>query len=160
MYPRPLIARFNRCRIQRTVKKRSKGQTTSAAILQAARRVFAERGFDGATVRAIAREAGVDPALVLHYHGSKQRLFVTAIELPSAPEQVVPTLLEGDEAAAGERLLRFMLAAWEGPGRAALLGILRSAASDPTAAEALRGIVAERLVGTLSRSLGRERADL
>jgi AcrR family transcriptional regulator len=137
-----------------------KGEATSRSILLAARRVFAERGFERATVRAIAREAGVDPALVLHYHGSKQRLFVTAIELPFEPETVLPALLAPGPDGVGERLVRFLLATFEGEAGAVMLGILRSAASDATAAEALRQIVGERIIGTVSRELAADDAEL
>ena len=58
---------------------------TPAAICAAARRQFAERGFDRTTVRSVAAEAGVDPALVIHHFGSKQRLFLEATELPFPP---------------------------------------------------------------------------
>src|SRR5581483_2365423 len=55
---------------------------TRDAILDAARRGFASRGYDATTVRAIATEAEVDPALVIHYFGTKEALFVAAAGLP------------------------------------------------------------------------------
>ena len=58
---------------------------TREAILAAARAQFADHGYDGATIRTIAAAAGVDPALVHHFHGSKEKLFAAAMRLPSLP---------------------------------------------------------------------------
>jgi AcrR family transcriptional regulator len=66
---------------------------TRAAILEAARAAFAERGYDAVSVRAVAREAGVDPALVHRFYGSKEELFVAAMALPVSPSHMVETLL-------------------------------------------------------------------
>src|SRR2546421_12192837 len=74
------------------------------AILAAARDQFAARGYESATIRGIAAAAGVDPALVHHYFGSKDRLFAAAVELPLAPSAVVPEPLGGDGGRPGERL--------------------------------------------------------
>src|SRR6266542_4222884 len=65
------------------------------AILAAARTQFAERGYENATIRGIAAGAGVDPALVHHYYGSKDQLFAAALRLPFSPREVVPQLLAG-----------------------------------------------------------------
>ena len=80
---------------------------TREAILEAARRQFAERGYDRASLRAIAAEAGVDPGLVTHFHGSKQALFVAVVELPFEPAEVLPELLAGGTEDVGERVARF-----------------------------------------------------
>ena len=67
---------------------RRSGPTVSRGdILAAARRLFAERGYDGATIRAIAQEAGVDAALVHHFFGTKEHVFVAAMELPFSPAE-------------------------------------------------------------------------
>ncbi len=79
----------------RTGRRPGAGDTRED-ILVAAREVFAERGYDGATVRRRGRAlAGVDPALLYHYFGSKQQLFVAAMELPYDWQQVLPALLDG-----------------------------------------------------------------
>ena len=77
---------------------RSDGESADrrAAILVAARESFAAQGFRGTTIRGVARAAGVDPALVHHYFGSKDDLFLAALEVPIDPREVLPTLLEGD----------------------------------------------------------------
>ena len=62
---------------------------TRAAILAAARSRFAEHGYAGTTIRAVATDAGVDAALVHHYFGTKDELFLAALELPVDPRQVL-----------------------------------------------------------------------
>ncbi|HEY6692923.1 MAG TPA: helix-turn-helix domain-containing protein, partial [Solirubrobacteraceae bacterium] len=70
---------------------RRPGEThTRVAILGAARKLFAERGYAGASMRAIAAEAGVDASLVVHFFGSKAGLLVEAIEWPFDPEDEIP----------------------------------------------------------------------
>jgi AcrR family transcriptional regulator len=81
---------------------------TRAEILAAARAEFAGRGFEGATVRGIARAAGVDPALVHHYFGSKEKVFLAAMEFPVDPAAVIERVL-GDPESAGEALARFVV---------------------------------------------------
>ncbi|WP_345395616.1 TetR/AcrR family transcriptional regulator [Nonomuraea salmonea] len=58
---------------------------TEARILDAARSLFADMGYERATIRAVAKSAGVDPALVMQYFGSKQELFQRAVEVTPAP---------------------------------------------------------------------------
>ena len=66
---------------------------TKKAILEAAREVFSESGFERATIRAIGARAGVDPALVHHYFGSKHSLFVASHQLPVDPAQLIAGLV-------------------------------------------------------------------
>jgi AcrR family transcriptional regulator len=124
---------------QRTPSARRAGRPqgpsgTREAILASARRLFAERGFDGASMRAIASGADVDPALVHHYFDGKERLFVAALELPIDPSVAIPRVIGGDLAGAGVRLVGFFLSVWDEPAtRAPLEAILRSAVTDPEA---------------------------
>src|SRR5262249_47975940 len=74
------------------------------AILAAAREQFTERGYDSATIRGIAGRAGVDPALVHHYFGSKADLFAAALDLPVQPRVILDDVLPGDVDGLGERL--------------------------------------------------------
>jgi AcrR family transcriptional regulator len=138
---------------------------TRGRILDAARAAFGERGFDGATIRDIAARAGVDPALVHHYFGTKQRLFVAAMEMPVDFATVVPALLMGPQDRLGERFVAFVLELWERPDvRSLLQGVVRSAATDPVAAEMLRRLLAEgpllALAGALDRPDAAVRASL
>lgn len=100
---------------------------TRAEILAAARELFAARGFGRTSIRAIAGQAGVDPALVHHYFGAKDDLFIAALELPVDPRVVLaPVAAQGPDGAA-ERLLRTFLTVWDDPWlRLPLLGLARS----------------------------------
>jgi AcrR family transcriptional regulator len=127
---------------------------TRDAILLAARARFAEVGYDRATIRAIALQAGVDPALVMHFFGSKQQLFLAAIELTVNPAEVVPALLEDGIDGLGKRLARFYLGMWEDPQtRDGVAGILRSAFSHEDAAALVRGFLGSELFGRLAPSV-------
>jgi AcrR family transcriptional regulator len=124
-------------------------------ILLAARARFAGAGLDGASIREIASEAGVDPALVYHYFGTKQRLFVAATAVPFDPERLQVAVIAGPPQEAGARLARTVLAIWDDPvSRAPLEGLLRSAITDPGAAAMVRELIVERLVGPLIAALG------
>ena len=101
---------------------------TRADILEAARALFAEQGFRRTTIRAVAGAAGVDPALVHHYFGSKDDLCVAALALPVDPRQVIGPALAGGIERAGERLVRALLSVWDDPAyRPHLLALVRGA---------------------------------
>ncbi|MFF9852808.1 TetR/AcrR family transcriptional regulator [Streptomyces litmocidini] len=123
-------------------------------ILEAARAQFAERGYDKASVRGIAKAAGVDPALVHHYFGTKDEVFAAAIEVSFEPAAVVPAILGGPREAIGERLARFFIGVWENPAsRAPLLAIVRSALTHEAAAKVLRTFVLRRLLERIAAEL-------
>ncbi|MBX7264653.1 TetR family transcriptional regulator [Micromonospora sp. Llam7] len=111
---------------------------TREAILDAARAAFAERGFDASTIRAIATTAGVDPALVHHYFGSKDQLFLAAMRAPVDPGELLPKVLAGDRDGLGERLVRMFLTVWDSPAGGAGVALLRSAVSNEWTARMLR----------------------
>jgi AcrR family transcriptional regulator len=134
---------------------------TRDAILLAARERFAEVGYDRATIRAIAVQAGVDPALVMHFFGSKQQLFLAAIQLTINPAEAIPAMLEDGLDGLGERLARFYLQMWEQPEtRDGLAGIMRSAFSHEDAAALLRAFLGSEVFGRLAPSLDGEDAQL
>ena len=87
----------------RTGRRRGGGDTRQA-IAGAARRQFAERGYEATTIRGIAAEAGVDPALVMHFFGSKDALFAECVQWPFDPDETVPMLLSGKRSQVGQRL--------------------------------------------------------
>ncbi|MCX5391437.1 TetR family transcriptional regulator [Streptomyces sp. NPDC006482] len=123
-------------------------------ILAAARTQFAERGYDKTSVRGIAKAAGVDPALVHHYFGTKDEVFAAAIEVSFEPALVVPAILGGPREAIGERLARFFIGVWENPvSRAPLLAIVRSALTHEAAAKVLRTFVLRRLLERIAAEL-------
>jgi AcrR family transcriptional regulator len=148
--------------VERTRAGRRPGESgTREAIADAARRRFAELGYDRTTIRGIAEEAGVDAALVVHFFGSKQELFLKVMELPFEPEEILPQVLEGPKSEAGLRVARFAVGMIENrDSRDVLTGILRAAASEPHAAELARELVANRVVAAFARSLAVDQPEL
>ena len=129
--------------------------TTRAAILAAARAQFAARGPDAASVRSIAKEAGVDPSLVLHYFGSKPALFVAALDIPFDAEEVREQVLTGPRAQLGRRLALFFLSTWDHPERRdVMMALLRAATTSPDAAHMLRERIGERVLRPVGEHLG------
>ena len=134
---------------------------TRDAILRAARRRFGQLGYERTTLRGIAADAGVDPALVVHFFGSKQQLFLSVAELPFEPAVVLPELLTGDRSRVGERLARFVLTLLEdADARSRWTAIIRAAVSEPTAAAVARELLTRRVFLPLARELGSDDAVL
>jgi AcrR family transcriptional regulator len=119
---------------------------TREAVLAAARAAFAERGFDGATIRQIATAAGVDPALVHHYFGTKDELFLAAVDAPADPDALLPEVLAGGREELGANMIRLFLRVWDGPMQAAGLALVRSAVGNETAARLLREFLVTRVL--------------
>ncbi len=134
---------------------------TRARILAAARASFGELGFDVTTIRGVAGRAEVDPALVHHYFGSKQQLFVSAMDLPVDLATVVPELLAGPPDELGRRIAEYVLDLWETPGtRPLMLGLVRSATTDEVAAGMLRDVLARGPFAAMARAANQPEADL
>jgi AcrR family transcriptional regulator len=121
--------------------RRPGNQETSQSILEAARQLFAERGFDKTSIRAVATAAKVDPALVHHYFGTKDKLFLAAMNAPINPGELVPQALAGPREEAGQRLVRMALHVWDAPAGAGALALFRSALSNEWTARLLRDFV-------------------
>jgi AcrR family transcriptional regulator len=135
--------------------------STREEIATAARRQFAELGYERTTIRGVAQKAGVDPALVHHFFGSKQKLFLSVTELPFRPEETLPSVLAGRRSEAGLRLARFSVELWENPeAREVLTGILRAAVSEPEAAQMARELATQPIVGAITEILGADDAPL
>lgn len=131
--------------------RRAGAPDTRAEILDAAKSVFADRGYDRATIRAIAVEAGVDPSLIHHYFGTKDQLFAASIDLPlPAVDAVSSAFAERHEA--GPVLAMLFFSIWEQPeARASLLGMLRSAmGGEDQAVDAFRQFVTRELLRRIS----------
>lgn len=139
--------------------RRSGGEDTRAALLASAREVFAEQGYQGATVRGIAARAGVDAAMVNHWFGGKQGLFVAAINAPAEVPHIIDQILEGDPDTAGERLVRSFLTVWDAQD-SAFAAVVRSASSQETAAELLRGFLTKMVFGRVVSRLTTDRPEL
>jgi AcrR family transcriptional regulator len=112
-------------------------------------------------MRAIAAEAGVDAALIVHFFGSKSGLLGAAVEWPFDPEVEMPKLLVDGRHHAGRHLVELFVRTWDEEGtRNPILTLLRAAMNEPHAAEMLRDFLRLRLFAPLMERLGSDRADL
>jgi AcrR family transcriptional regulator len=131
------------------------------AIRAAALEQFTKCGYERATIREIAATAGVDPALVLHYFGSKDQLLVAALEFPVNPREMVSELLAGGVEGLGERLLRRALGVWTSEhGGGTMVGLIRAAASQDEAARMMKEFFAREVLGRVVKSLGKPQPEL
>jgi AcrR family transcriptional regulator len=117
-----------------------RSDATRAAILAAARERFATDGYERATIRAIAADAGIDPTMVMRYYGNKERLFAAAAEV----DLRLPHLREVPREQVGLRLARHFLERWEGDE--AMAALLRAGATNETAAQRMRELFTAQLV--------------
>jgi AcrR family transcriptional regulator len=141
-------------RTERRTGRRAGNQPTRETILAAARARFASQGYAGTTVRAVAADAGVDPALVAHYFGSKAQLFATSVSLQVAPDAVIAAIVDLPLDAVSEAILRTILSITGEPeSRESWLGMIRSAAADGHGAAVLREFVAEVVLGPVAARL-------
>lgn len=131
-------------------RRRGDPEATRAAILAAARRQFAEHGFDRATIRGIAADADVDPALTIHHFGSKRQLFVAAHALPIDPTDLLDRLAELPPSERGAALVRSYLGLTECDDSAAL-SLLRAAATNQDAARMLREFIGTAFLARADR---------
>ncbi|TCO58702.1 TetR family transcriptional regulator [Actinocrispum wychmicini] len=120
-------------------------EATRAAILTAARDQFASEGYERATIRSIAKQAGIDPAMVMRYYGNKEKLFAAAAEF----DLRLPDLTEVPESERGAVLMRHILDRWEADET--LMALLRAAVTNQTAAERMRTIFAAQVGPALLR---------
>ncbi len=132
---------------------------TRAAILASARELFATSGHSGTSMRAVAASAGVDAALVHHYFGTKDDLFVAALELPVDPRVVLAPAIAGGPDGAGERILRAFLSVWDDPeARLPLLGLVRGM-FDPAGQRLLRDGFLPAFLAPVGVALGLDRPE-
>ncbi|OBA80989.1 hypothetical protein A9W99_15545 [Mycobacterium sp. 1164966.3] len=145
---------------------RRPGKTdTRRMLLETAAHRFAEAGYDKTSVRDIAGAAGVDPALIRHYFGSKAGLFRATMGWPFEPAQIAAQITEGDRSGLAERLTGVFFNAWEQPqSRAALLAILRGAATHDESAALVRQFITGQLYPLIAEAVqgpdGELRVDL
>jgi AcrR family transcriptional regulator len=134
--------------------RRPGGPDTRGEILQSARESFADKGFAATSIRAIAREAGVDAALVHHYFDSKDVLFIEAMALPVDPRQVAARILDGPPEEIGRRIATVFLGVWESPdGQQRMKAIFRSIVSSDEVARMMREGVTQMIIQPVSRTL-------
>lgn len=134
---------------------------TREAIHTAAAKQFAAQGYDRTSLRSIAREAGVDPGLVTHFFGSKEKLFLAVVEFPFETKRVVADVLAGDRAEIGVRLARFVVSVLGSAEKAArLVGLVRAAASEEQAARLVRESITRDLLVPMAQGLGMDEPEL
>jgi AcrR family transcriptional regulator len=145
--------------VARRTGRRPGNPATREAILEASREVFAERGYDAASIRQIATGAGVDPALVHHYFGNKEQLFLAAVQAPIDPRELIPQILAGGVDGVGERLVRTFVHIWDSPRGTTAAALLRSAVTNEWTAKMLREFVMTQILRRAIRELGLEGPD-
>jgi AcrR family transcriptional regulator len=133
---------------------RRQGEPVSRdVVLAAAKRRFAEQGYEKTTLRGIARDAHVDPSMVLYLFGSKVELFRESLRLIVDPGVLVAAIAGGGDM--GARLVRAYLGIWEQPETAhTMVTMLQSATSNPDAYEAFRGFMQNYVLSAVSGALG------
>jgi AcrR family transcriptional regulator len=146
--------------VNRSGRRRGNPETRDD-ILAAARRGFATRGYDATTVRAIAADAQVDPALVIHYFGTKEALFTAATGLPPGLPGLIASLADLPLQDFGQALagsyIRFVDS---DDSRNAILALVRSAVSHDEAAAMLRGFLTAQLLPVITERTGHPDAQL
>jgi AcrR family transcriptional regulator len=147
-------------RAGRTATSRRTGRRPGDArsrelILGAARESFAATGYAATTIRGVATAAGVDPALVHYFFGTKDGLFAAVMELPINPSAMAEQVIAGDVDGLGERLARRFLEVWDDPTTGPpLVGLIRGAASHQPSADLLREFVGREIMFRIAASQG------
>jgi AcrR family transcriptional regulator len=144
---------------QRRRGRRTGGEDTRAALLAAAREVFAEQGYQGATVRGIAARAGVDAAMVNHWFGGKQGLFGAILELPFDPSILIERVMAGSVDTLAERVVRTFVTLWDThEGRFAAL--MLSVANHELAARSMADFFSGTVFRVITEAAGSDRPAL
>jgi AcrR family transcriptional regulator len=99
---------------------------TRERILTSARELFAQNGIDKTSIRAVAAAAGVDPALVHHYYGTKEQLFAAAIHVPIDPMEILRPLRDTPVEKLGYTLLCVLLPLWDSELGKGFIATIRS----------------------------------
>ncbi len=121
--------------------RRSAGDHSRKAILTAARKLFAEHGFEGTSLRQVAREAAVDPAMVHHFFRGKDELFAACVELPADPSEVLAGVESTDPSLRAEAIVRAVLRLWESPAQHSLVAFVRGTIGSRAKTALLREMV-------------------
>ncbi|TCO49231.1 TetR family transcriptional regulator [Kribbella antiqua] len=136
------------------VGRRPGGPDTRGEILKAARDSFADKGFTATSLRAVAREAGVDAALVHHYFDSKDELFIESMALPVDPRQVAARVLDGPPEQLGRRIATVFLGVWESPdGQTRMKALFRSVVTSDEVARIMREGITQMILQPVSQTL-------
>ena len=136
---------------------------TRQQLIAAARRRFAADGYERASLRTIAAEAGVDAGLIRHYFGDKAGLLVASMQLPVNPVEILRGVIASGPDGLGRRLVDAFLASWD-PHREVIAGLVRTTFADavvvPPTLQVVRGVVVAALCGALAGQDAELRAEL
>ncbi len=132
--------------------RRPAGEDTRGLITEAARSEFADKGYEGTSLRSVARVAGVDPALVHHYFDGKADLFAQSVVLTRVnPAVMVDRVLAGPMDTVGERLVRTFLAVWDDPeNQERLVALVRALLTNDDVTVLMREFVTREIVGRVT----------
>jgi AcrR family transcriptional regulator len=145
----------------RRTGRRPGPSTTREEILIAARESFAKHGYEGTSLRAIAARAGVDPALVRRFYGSKEGLLVAALTVTFEPGERLAEVVGRDLDTLGDQIIDYVLSVWEqAPSRDILIAMIRSACTNERAARLLRDFFAGQILARLAGPLKGKEAQL
>lgn len=125
------------------------GAQSRQRILEAARALFGEHGYRGTTVRAVAAEAGVDPAMVFFFFGNKQGLFCAAIEMSTIAPPAIAAMFAGGLEGLGKRIVRTAVESFEASERTPLALLARSAPTHDESAALLLEFIEQEFSGRL-----------
>jgi AcrR family transcriptional regulator len=144
--------------------RRPAGEDTKAGILEAARAEFAAKGYAATSLRAVARRAGVDPALVHHYFDGKDDLFTATLDAPANPAALVGGIVAGAGASldgVGEQVVATFLGLWDdADAQSRLRGLLRNALEHEAALQGLREYLTADVLGRLGALMPADEAPL
>jgi AcrR family transcriptional regulator len=122
------------------------------AILDSARAQFAAQGFGGTSMRAIARDAGVDVSLISHYFGDKAGLLIATMELPVNPIEKIASVIKDGPDGMAERLLRTFLSSWD-PHRDVFSSMFRTMFGSGDSQAPMLQVTRDVLIGALLKVL-------
>jgi AcrR family transcriptional regulator len=124
-------------------------------LVAAAQALFATHGYDGTTLRAVARQARCDPALIAYHFGSKRGLFAHVMTLALSPTTVLERALPGDPDTVGVRLLAHVVRAWDRPDVAGSLSrLVQASMTDDDVMRTFREYLDREIMGPLVEYLG------
>ncbi|TCC11079.1 TetR family transcriptional regulator [Kribbella soli] len=138
----------------RTPGRRPGGPDTRGEIVQAARESFADKGFAATSIRAVARQAGVDAALVHHYFDSKDELFIEAMAIPVDPRRIAAQIVDGPRDEIGRRIATVFLGVWESPdGQQRMKALFRSVVTSDEVARMMREGITQMIIQPVAQVL-------
>ncbi|MFE1886041.1 TetR/AcrR family transcriptional regulator [Streptomyces diastatochromogenes] len=136
------------------------GPSMRQSLIEAAQQEIFDRGYHGASLRGIARRAGVDPSLVRHYFGSKDKLLLQAVQVRVDPQEFAAEILRGAPTGVGRRIVKFMLDFWEDPASAKSLVRLSATLNSAEIADLTKNAFIEPFFGTIAREVSPDRPEL